>query len=105
LRTQIELPARSTTGVHNINSKEIRSLSIPLPPLPEQQEIVRRVETLFAFADSLEEKYQSAISRVNKIEQAVLAKAFRGELAEADPNDEPAEELLERILMEKGSLE
>jgi type I restriction enzyme S subunit len=101
LRTQIELPARSTTGVHNINSKEIKSLLIPRPPLPEQQEIVNRVKTLFALSDSLEEKYQSAISRVNKIEQAILAKAFRGELAEADPDDEPAEELLKRILRVK----
>jgi type I restriction enzyme S subunit len=81
--------------------KGLRELSIPFAPLSEQQEIVRRVETLFALADSLEKKYQSAISRINKIEQAVLAKAFRGELAEADPDDEPAGELLERILRGK----
>jgi type I restriction enzyme S subunit len=87
----------------NINAQILASFLVPLPPLPEQQEIVRRVETLFSLADSLEEKYQSAISRVNKIEQAVLAKAFRGELAEADPDDEPAGELLERILREKGN--
>ncbi|GHV31595.1 hypothetical protein AGMMS4952_20610 [Spirochaetia bacterium] len=103
LRTQIELPARSTTGVHNINSEEIKSLVVPLPPFPEQQEIVHQVEKLFAVADALEGKYQSAMSRVNKIEQAVLAKAFRGELAEADPDDEPAEELLKRILREKDN--
>jgi type I restriction enzyme S subunit len=102
LRTQIELPARSTTGVHNINSEEIKSLVVPLPPLTEQQEIVFRVEKFFAAADALEEKYQSAMRQINKIEQAVLAKAFRGELAGTDPNDEPAEELLKRILKEKA---
>jgi type I restriction enzyme S subunit len=89
----------------NINAQVLASFLVPLPPLSEQQEIVRQVETLFALADSLEEKYQSAISRVNKIELAVLAKAFRGELADADPGDEPAEELLGRILREKGSSE
>jgi hypothetical protein len=46
--------------------------------------------------------YQSAVSRINKIEQAVLARAFRG-VAEVDPDDEPAEELLERLLREKGA--
>ncbi|MEI7748553.1 MAG: hypothetical protein WCI81_05720, partial [Chlorobiaceae bacterium] len=71
----------------------------------EQQEIVRRVEKLFALADSLEAKYKKAVERVEKIEQSVLAKAFRGELAEPDPNDEPAEELLKRILDEKAKLD
>jgi type I restriction enzyme, S subunit len=105
LRSQIELPARSTTGVHNINSDEIRSLAIPLPSLEEQHEIVRRVEKLFKLADSLEAKYKKALARVEKIEQSVLAKAFRGELAPQDPNDEPAEELLKRILAEKSKLQ
>ncbi|GHV95771.1 hypothetical protein AGMMS50293_20910 [Spirochaetia bacterium] len=85
----------------NINAQILASFLVPLPPLPEQQEIVRRVEKLFAAADALEEKYQSAMSRVNKIEQAILAKTFRGELAETDPEDEPAEELLKRLLKAK----
>jgi len=78
---------------------------LTLPSLEEQQEIVRRVEKLFALADSLETKYKKAIQRVEKIEQSILAKAFRGELADPDPNDEPAAELLNRILEEKAKLE
>ena len=84
---------------------KMEHVPISLPSLEEQQEIVRRVEKLFALADSLEAKYQTAVERVEKIEQSVLAKAFRGELAERDPNDEPAEELLRRILDEKAKLE
>ncbi|GHV76564.1 type I restriction endonuclease MjaXP subunit S [Spirochaetia bacterium] len=91
----------SGTGPRALNCDRVRELPFILPPTEEQQEIVCRVEQLFAVVDSLEEKYQSAMSRVNKIEQAVLAKAFRGELAEADPDDESAEELLKRILGEK----
>lgn len=85
--------------------KELKKLPIPLPPLEEQHEIVRRVEKLFALADSVEAKYQKAMERVEKLEQAILAKAFRGELVEPDPNDEPATELLKRILEEKAKLE
>ncbi len=96
-----------TDGVSqsNINAKVLSSLVIPLPPLEEQHEIVRRVEKLFALADAVEEKYQKAMQRLEKLEQSVLAKAFRGELVEPDPNDEPAEELLKRILAEKARLE
>jgi len=88
-----------------IKKDDLISRFIPLPPLEEQQEIVRRVEKLFALADSIEEKYKKAYERVEKLEQAILAKAFRGELVEPDPNDEPAEELLKRILEEKAKLE
>jgi type I restriction enzyme S subunit len=41
LRSQIEFSAKSTSGVNNINSKEIQRLGIALPSLPEQREIVR----------------------------------------------------------------
>ncbi|MDX9806501.1 MAG: restriction endonuclease subunit S [bacterium] len=82
----------------------VKAFPVPLPPIEEQHEIVRRVEKLFAIANSLEEKYKTAIARVEKIEQSVLAKAFRGELVDPDPNDEPAENLLKRILEEKSKM-
>ena len=96
-----------TDGVSqsNINAQVLSTFLIPLPPLEEQQEIVRRVEKLFALADSIEAKYKKALERVEKLEQSILAKAFRGELVEPDPNDEPAEELLKRILEEKVKIE
>lgn len=96
---------RGSAGQVNISLTQARNIFVPLPPLEEQQEIVRRVEKLFTLADSLEAKYKKAIQRVEKVEQSVLAKAFRGELADPDPNDEPAAELLNRILEEKTKLE
>ena len=50
---------------------------MPLPALPEQREIVRRVDVLFALADKIEARVAVATARVEKITQAVLAKAFR----------------------------
>lgn len=104
LRTQIELPARSTSGVNNINTTEIRSLLIPTPEIEEQEEIVRRVEALFKTADKLEERYKKAKAYTDKLKQSILAKAFRGELLPQDPNDEPASVLLEKIKKEKEKL-
>jgi type I restriction enzyme S subunit len=68
-----------------------------LPPLAERQEIVRRVEALFALTDHIEARYAKAAAYVEKLTQSILAKAFRGELVPQDPNDEPASVLLERI--------
>lgn len=105
IRIQIEVPARSTSGVNNINSDELRALSFLLPPLPEQQEIVRRVEALFAVADRIEARYKKAKAQVDRLTQSILAKAFRGELVPQNPDDEPASVLLERIRAEKTKAE
>ena len=40
--------------------------------------------------------------QIDLLEKSILAKAFRGELGTNDPNDEPASELLKRILEEKN---
>lgn len=97
IRLQIEVEARSTSGVNNINTEEIRALCFSLPPLAEQQEIVRRVKGLFALADRIEAKFTQARVQIDNLTPSVLARAFRGELVPQDPNDEPASELLERI--------
>lgn len=73
-----------------------------LPPLAEQREIVRRVEILFAFADHFETRLSAACSSIDRLTPALLAKAFRGELVEQDPNDEPAIELLKRLAASKS---
>ena len=97
IRSHIELTARSTSGVNNINSEEVKAISLDLPSLEEQAEIVRRVETLFAFADRLETRYGTGHALVEQLTPSLLAKAFRGALVPQDSNDEPASVLLERI--------
>ena len=53
------------TGVKHLRVADVESLMYPLPPLPEQHEIVRRVEQLFAYADTIEKQVNSALTRVN----------------------------------------
>ena len=88
-----------------LNLEQLATILVPVPPLKEQKEIVRQVDNLFALADKLESHYQKAKTHVDKLSQSVLAKAFRGELVPQDPNDEPAEKLLERIIAEKAKME
>ena len=79
----------------------LRKIKIPLTSLEEQKEIVRRIESLFKLADSIEQQYQQAEVDLATLNQSILAKAFRGELVPQDPNDEPATVLLERIREER----
>lgn len=81
----------------NINAKKLANFQFELPPLEEQSEIIRRVESLFAYANRLETHYKAARARVERLTPALLGKAFRGELVPQDPKDEPASVLLERI--------
>ncbi|MUK37241.1 restriction endonuclease subunit S [Aliivibrio fischeri] len=64
----------------NINAQKLKAYPMSVPTMPEQVEIVRRVEELFAFADSIEQKANAALDRVNNLTQSILIKAFRGEL-------------------------
>ena len=88
-----------------LNLEQLQTLPVPIPPLPEQDEIVRRVEHLFTLADKLEARYSKAQAHVDRLTQSLLAKAFRGELVPQDPNNEPASALLARIRLEVNSAE
>jgi type I restriction enzyme, S subunit len=89
----------------HINIRDIKQYPFPLPPLEEQKEIVRQVDKLFALSDKVEDHYKKAKVKIDNLSQSLLAKAFRGELVPQDPNDEPAEKLLERIMEEKAKME
>lgn len=87
-------------GKPGLNLDNIREVTLGLPPLAEQQEIVRRVDKLFKLAATIETHYDKAKQVVDKLTQSILAKAFRGELVAQDPADDPAVVLLERIRAE-----
>jgi type I restriction enzyme S subunit len=75
MRAHIRASAQPDLGLHHI-----RQVPIPMPPFSEQQEIMRRVDQLFALADSLVARVDQTRVHLQRTRQAVLAKAFRGEL-------------------------
>lgn len=85
-----------------INQKGLSIIPVPVPSTLEQQEIVRLVEELFRVADTIEARYKRLKEKLDTLPQAILTKAFKGELVPQDPNDEPAGVLLERIRKEKA---
>lgn len=91
-------------AVRGINIGDVRALQVALPSCAEQNEIVRRVEALFAFADHIEERYAKGKAYADKLTQSILAKTFRGDLVPQDENDEPASVLLDRIRAQRASV-
>jgi type I restriction enzyme, S subunit len=89
-------------AVRGINIGDVRALQMPVPPLREQQEIVRRVAELFKVADQIESRFAHARAQVDKLTPSLLARAFRGQLVPQDPTDEPGEKLLERIKIRRA---
>jgi type I restriction enzyme S subunit len=85
------------TAIKRIILKRIKTAEFPLAPLTEQGRMVVRIEEMFALADQVEFAMKKAKKRADSIDQAILAKAFRGELIPQDPRDEPASTLLEHM--------
>jgi type I restriction enzyme S subunit len=93
----------------HLNVGDIKLFPIPVPPLLEQHEIVRRVEPLFRLAETVEARVRAAMARTEQLMQSILAKAFRGELVPTEAEVarregrgyEPAWVLLERIRAER----
>jgi type I restriction enzyme S subunit len=81
----------------NFSLASIRKMNLPWPSKPERAEIVRRIETAFGWLDRIAADHHSAAKLLPKLDAAILAKAFQGELVPQDPNDEPARLLLDRI--------
>ncbi|MEZ5478316.1 MAG: restriction endonuclease subunit S [Thiolinea sp.] len=95
-----------------INLAMLKSMKFLFPPIGEQEEIIRRVEELFGFADKVETQVKTALESVNHLTQSILAQAFSGELTkewrEQNPDlisgENSAAALLERIKAEREKL-
>lgn len=94
-----------------INLADLRMFDIWIPSIEHQHEIVRRVEQLFVYADTIEKQVNNALTRVNNLTQSILAKAFRGELTaqwraenpELISGENSAAALLEKIKAERAA--
>lgn len=76
----------------NLNLSKVKNWEISMPPLEEQKEIVSQVDALFSLADKIESQYASLKAKIDQLPQAILAKAFRGELVEQEVKEYVVEE-------------
>jgi len=84
-----------------LNKTRVQNIIFPVAPMQEQVRIVELLEKSMKHVDSVSIFSNQTAESLIKIDQSILAKAFRGELVPQDPNDEPASVLLERIRAER----
>jgi type I restriction enzyme S subunit len=75
-----EIATGTSNSMRNISQSKLLRTPILLPEFEDQKRIADRVESLFALADSIESRLADATAQVERTTQAILAKAFRGEL-------------------------
>lgn len=75
-----------TAGQDNISLAQCRDIIIPLPPLAEQQRIVKKVDKLMALCDELEQEVTSAKKYASQLMEAVLQEAFSNKTIETKDN-------------------
>ena len=97
-RNQMFFKAKSSSGIHNINSKELGAIKIKVPYLEEQKEIVRILDEIIEKEKEARTLAEIIDDKIDAVKKSILAKAFRGKLGTNDSSDEPAVELLKRIL-------
>lgn len=82
----------------NLNTDIIKSISLKVPTIFEQQEIVHLLDNLLTREQSTVTACEEALTTIDTFKKSILARAFRGELGTNDPSDPSAQELLREIL-------
>ena len=85
------------TTVDSIDFDKFRCLPIALPPMYEQERIVKCIKYWFSLIESIEENRDKLQEVIKQTKSKILDLAIHGKLVPQDPSDEPASELLERI--------
>ena len=85
------------SAIPHLNKKLFKEIAFPLPPLEEQQEIVRILDEVLENENKVKELLELE-ERIDILEKSILNKAFKGELGTQNNSDEPAIELLKEIL-------
>ena len=86
------------TTIKHLTGQSLSKLPVHLPYVPEQTEIVRILDSLFAKEQQAKEAAEAVLEKIELLKKSILARAFRGELGTNDTTEESAVELLETIL-------
>ncbi|MEZ9648961.1 restriction endonuclease subunit S [Vibrio lentus] len=84
---------------------DIRSINFGLPSLQEQHQIVFEIESRISGLEKLAKEIDDKIQHASKLKSSILADAFSGQLVENHATEETAEQLLEKIYLEKDQVE
>ena len=87
--------------IKNFHLEDLRLVPIPIPNLEEQKEIVSVLDTHMTIINNYKMSIDELKQKIDVLKSSILKTAFEGKLVPQDPNDEPAEILLQKIKQEK----
>ena len=85
------------SGREGLPKYNLEKMFLPIPPLKEQERIIKEIEHWFTFIDTIEQSKVNLQTAIKQTKSKILDLAIHGELVPQDPSDEPASELLKRI--------
>lgn len=100
-RVQMFDKAKSSSGIHNINAKELGAIKICIPSIEEQKQILICIQEFINKGKKVQEISEEILGSIDRMKKSILAKAFRGELGTNNLEEESAIELLKRVLSEE----
>ena len=90
--------------IPGIERNDVLYLNMPLPPLAEQDRIVKRIEQAFSVLDTIDTLQMQYTDNLTVLKSKLIDAAIQGKLTERLPEDGTATELLSRIEAEKNAL-
>jgi len=85
------------SGREGLPKYNLEKMFLPIPPLKEQERIIKEIEHWFTFIDTIEQSKVNLQTAIKQTKSKILDLAIHGKLVPQDPSDEPASELLKRI--------
>jgi len=77
--------ASMTVNIAHLTLERLKPIPVPLPPVEEQEQIVRLVDHWFAVLDDVERRITRGLALCDRLRESLLQKAIRGELLPPSP--------------------
>jgi len=95
------IPYVTGSAQPKMTQAKMNTIPVPVPTIHEQKELIRIITNIINAEEKVKEVAESVLDQIDTMKKSILARAFRGELGTNDPSDEPAIELLKRVLQEE----
>ena len=91
------ISTKGSAGQVNISLTQSQNMRIPLPPVSEQNRILKKLKHWLSMVDCIDDNKEILHETLKHTKSKILDLAIHGKLVPQDPTDEPASELLKRI--------